>query len=400
MARGTALDKHTAAPSLTGYIYQLSQALLYLLELKEGDTLGIEVIDDIHVDTITGTDLVQSKLQLTPASLTDGSRHLWNTLRIWADAIRDGSLDLSQTRRLVLLTTATTSAGTIAAALEQGESAKAVAARLLAVPKSTDVTLRPSFDSVHKLTRTTLTKLVSRVAIAACQPSPKDIGKAIGQQLVRKTFHPRTVQDAINPLRGWLEARILDASGKGITITEAEFGDTLRRIRDSLTETSLPARQFGAAIAPRDVAGQMDEQYVKQLGLVRADDEVIVRSIEHFLHASNERNEWVSKGELLPDDLTAFDKDLTDRWKPLHDMMRLKLEQQSSADHLCKAGLLHFHEVETVHVPIRQGWAYIYLTTGSYHILANRTVVGWHPDFQRRLVQTNTRRRGRARGKK
>src|SRR5437660_1379389 len=88
---------NTAPAQLAGYIYQVQRAALRLFELQEGETLGIEVLDDIHVERAgAATELLQVKHQsatsaIKDQTLTDHSIHLWKTLGIWADLIRTGT---------------------------------------------------------------------------------------------------------------------------------------------------------------------------------------------------------------------------------------------------------------------------------------------------------------------
>lgn len=119
-----ALARHTAVGPLAGYLYQIQRAILRLFDLQEGEALGLEILDDLHVEqNAVATELVQVKHHLSghPPHLTDASPELWKTLGTWAAAIVDGSLDLSTVQKLVLITNATISSNTLAEMLAKGE---------------------------------------------------------------------------------------------------------------------------------------------------------------------------------------------------------------------------------------------------------------------------------------
>lgn len=70
-----------------GFFYQDYVALKYLISLNEGETLGIEVYDDIHHESISGNKiLIQVKHSINDDSnLTNKDIDLWKTLFNWSN---------------------------------------------------------------------------------------------------------------------------------------------------------------------------------------------------------------------------------------------------------------------------------------------------------------------------
>lgn len=70
-----------------GFFYQDYVALKYLITLNEGETLGIEVYDDIHHETIYGNKtLIQVKHSINCENyLTNKDIDLWKTLYNWSN---------------------------------------------------------------------------------------------------------------------------------------------------------------------------------------------------------------------------------------------------------------------------------------------------------------------------
>lgn len=70
-----------------GFFYQDYVALKYLISLNEGETLGIEVYDDIHHESISGNKkLIQVKHSINEGThLTNKDIDLWKTLFNWSN---------------------------------------------------------------------------------------------------------------------------------------------------------------------------------------------------------------------------------------------------------------------------------------------------------------------------
>lgn len=72
-----------------GFEYQDLVCLEYLIDLKPGETVGLEVFDDVHHERVSGTKaLVQVKHSVSDDStLTNRDIDLWKTLHNWSSAL-------------------------------------------------------------------------------------------------------------------------------------------------------------------------------------------------------------------------------------------------------------------------------------------------------------------------
>jgi hypothetical protein len=384
------LSRHTAAPQLGGYLFQIQRALMRLFDLAEGQTLGIEIIDDLHI-TQDGTLVEAGQVKLhtgaTVPALSDGSADLWKTLGIWARAIASGEIPLDPLRQLVLITNAPVAPDSIGAMIIAGASAEDVVAALLAIRRPRGATLAADFEAVHNLASDKRLAMVDRLRILADVPDLANSTEALRRKLARLGFHEQSLDKAVEEFCGWMWRKVTDrlTSGGGALITEAEFQSAWRDIRDHLPGAALPARFAGVMPDEAALVGQADAIYVRQLGLVNASDAARLRSMQNYFRAGNERNTWVAQGEILPDRLTAYDRELVERWRPKFDNMRDDLAGSADIDALQRAGLAHFREIEDLAIPIQDGWYHRYLTSGTFHLLANALQVGWHPQYVARL---------------
>lgn len=380
----TALERATAAAQLAGFVYQFHRAVDELFDLEAGQSLGIEVLDDYHVERDgQAHSLTQVKLHQNPTALTDGSVDLWKTLGTWARAVSDGSLDLANIHRVRLLTTASLPDDSIAAAVAAADPAEAIVERLNRVPRSENETLARDFDSVRSLDSDVLVRLVKCLSIEGNAAPLHQTDELLHRRLRAAGFHIEFLAEARAALVGWVEEQLVSALAdrRGPLISEEAFHLALANIRDRFTRGALPARHWQAEVTEAELAGQATSTFVRQLEFIAAEPESVRRAIRDYLRAVAERTTWIDRGEILPDLLRAYDQDLVERWEPLHAACCRECTEADETG-VRAAGLRHYEAVSLLDVPIDYRWRYRYLTTGSYHFLANRRRVGWHPKYR------------------
>ncbi|MFW5402424.1 hypothetical protein V2A85_22445, partial [Yersinia sp. 1252 StPb PI] len=83
-------DKTSAEKKSIGFSYQDYVALKHALELKPGESIGIEVFDDVHLESISGKKtFIQVKHSINNSSnVTNKDIDLWKTLYNWSEAIK------------------------------------------------------------------------------------------------------------------------------------------------------------------------------------------------------------------------------------------------------------------------------------------------------------------------
>lgn len=87
------MSNTSADDKLIGFEYQFYYFLLSLLEMQQGDTVGFEVMEDVHIENgnkITFCQLkhtIQRNAHNQPINLTTSDIDLWKTLSLWVDII-------------------------------------------------------------------------------------------------------------------------------------------------------------------------------------------------------------------------------------------------------------------------------------------------------------------------
>ncbi|MEA3188991.1 MAG: hypothetical protein QOD99_2821, partial [Chthoniobacter sp.] len=89
------LADHSAPGSNAGFSFQFERALLYLAQSSAGSLVGIETDDDVAVRESDGTQILEQdkhSIQKDAEPFGDRSKDLWNTLKIWVEALDSGGV--------------------------------------------------------------------------------------------------------------------------------------------------------------------------------------------------------------------------------------------------------------------------------------------------------------------
>jgi hypothetical protein len=383
-------DLFSAAPSALGYFYQCEVALLELLDRDDPALeLSIELLDDIAFEGAQ-TELLQSKLQITAGSLTDGSADLWKTLRVWSEAEASYPEAL-----LVLVTTAEAPEGSIAAALRSDDRRDADSAhdRLIEHARNAaGVTLARARTAFLGLGEERRREMVRRIVVADKSPGIQDLDDQFAGAL--RHAAPRDRRPAlIRRLREWWLLRaeqhlVQVATGEHPRISGIEIENRIGDLRDQLSAQNLPI-DVEEMTAPTDQDVADDQRtFVMQLRLIALANARIRNAVHDYNRAFAQRARWVREDLVEVGELERYERRLQEEWN------RLWLpdtdddpEAQSENDARGRGRDVQLACERAMFEPIRPRVAAPYIQRGSMHILADELRVGWHPDWVARMRQ-------------
>ena len=105
------LKKHVAGGQSLGFDYQFYYFVFLLVQLHQGETIGYEVKDDIHIQKPDGKVIlmqakhtVQTKADGKRVNLTSLDEDLWKTLSIWAKVISTSDTQEIRNYEFILVT--------------------------------------------------------------------------------------------------------------------------------------------------------------------------------------------------------------------------------------------------------------------------------------------------------
>lgn len=386
----TSSNQFDATGSLAGYLYQCRLALLLGLQTvkkKPNGQISIEKFDDIAFDNDNIAEcIIQAKHNITPKTLSDSSVDVWKTLRIWVQDFKEGIITNSETKRL-LITTAIALENSAVSKLRSGSSKEdRVSARTSlqeTARKSKNLASESGRKAFLDLTDEEADLLIASIQVIDAYANLPDVnGDIEGELRIVAPNHSDKVTEA---LEGWW-LKIVAKRLVGEETRQIPLQDILKKAHEIggwFRPDGLPVsdpEDFGdKPYDPNDES----ETYVKQMRLVQLPDNIVQRGIRDFYRSNAQRSKWARESLLLDGEASRYDEKLQDQW-----------ERRFAAD-CCDAGASNDEDKRkigrTVYFWASQqqvGFRNVvetWITAGSFHGLADRLKVGWHPDFSDHL---------------
>lgn len=381
------IDQYDASSSLLGYLYQCRYALLSGIELsksKPGLSISIEKFDDVAFESgELVKDAIQTKHHGAAGDLSDKSVDLWKTLNIWCDRIIDDPKVPFETR-FKLVTTGTAPDGSAAAALRFGRSSSDIEladSRLtLAAQTSTNQATKKARSSFLALTPQSRLNLLNATEVLDNAPNITDVRSEIESTLylVALVEHVPTLVDY---LEGWWFSAVIDSLqiGDRPPISVSSIRSKIDELREAFKSGNLPLDSHDVGAPSSEVLDSDNRIFVRQLRRVSLSDRVISNAARDYYRASAQRSRWARENLLLDGETQIYDEQLVDRWTREFEAMKSKSDPDNDGDKE-QFGRGIFHWANRISLPFRNRGE-MWLSAGSYQILADRVQVGWHPDF-------------------
>ncbi|WP_190021414.1 ABC-three component system protein [Streptomyces hiroshimensis] len=390
-------DPFEASAAALGYLYQLRMALLVCVEnLQTGFdwTVAIEAGDDIETVRDTSTDWWQLKHRAPGTRMTDASSDLWKTLRIWATAVADQQLILERTN-LFLLTTGIAPEGTVGAYLAPsrpgGPRNEAEALKLLNAARTkssaSSSTAVANFAAWDALDTNQRMNLLSRIQVLDQADDITRTGSKLHGRAVLAVSRTHA-QAFLQRLEGWFFQRcIAHLAGMGPgPVTGVEFDEVFDQRRNQFRPDSLPI-DADVVDLTGDASEHTEKTFVRQLTLAGIGNRRIRMAVRDYVRAYEQRSRWSNENLLRPGELGDYERRLVEEWERRFNVMVDDLGEDAAESEMREQAKKIYAWVEQdARSKIREGCDEAFVTTGSYQMLADEIRVGWHPDFEARLM--------------
>lgn len=381
-------NSHGAARSALGYLYQCRYALfagLCALADRPELLISIEKFDDVAFDASGDpTELIQTKHHVESCGdLTDGSVDLWKTMGIWLTRVAE-DFEAPFRTSFILVTTAHAPDGSAASTLRVRDRNEEAADKLLveAATNSKNKKIEDICKAYLELPARIRLSLLQSVMILDGSPNILDVREDIAREL-RHAAPRDQINTLVERLEGWWFSVVIRAlkvaTPEAIPILAIE--QRVDELREQFKRDALPV-DFKTAIPSETVIAELDKRpFVKQLRRIAIGPKRIEYAIRDYYRASEQRSRWAREDLLVDGELEHFEHELMEAWEPRHASI-VEEAESSTAEQKVGLGQRVFTWVEQeASFPLRTVRER-FLTHGSYHILANRLEVGWHPDFK------------------
>lgn len=383
----TKATSFSAGASLTGYLFQCRLALLQALRMVKKHPNGhisIEKFDDIAFeDGDISKCLMQAKHSVSAKSLDDNSVELWKTLRVWMSALDDGLVSLGNTKFMLITTSeakSTAAATLLRTGASEGDIESAYQLLCDAAKKSESKTTAPARDAFLALTQAEALALLRQVEIIDLHSNLADVTDEIEGELF--ILSPQHVDQVTEHLEGWR----LNVVGKCLVgeslavIPVQHVAIKASEIGKLFSEMALPITSPGD-LGAKDYSKEDEAHiFVKQMRALKVPDSMVERGVRDFYRSFAQRSKWARESLILDDELSMYDARLKDGWERRFEEALLLDKPECDASEITTGRKL-FLWASKESQPLRnviETW----ITAGSYHGLADRLEVGWHPKFK------------------
>lgn len=402
MANEKTFTEETAAPGTgAGFDYQFYYFLYRLLNMKKGQSIGLEIKDDIHSDQKNDVQLlfqvkhtIQKQAGGKPIALSELDHDLWKTLHNWARVISD-----PRDKRIKLK--------------DQLEFIKRTEFHLVSnksVSNSNEFSKRIIAYSEHPSPKN-FTLLTNRLKELKNSCSDKKIttyitvvmrlDKTVLQQFFKKIYFQLEEVDIINKIKDtleekWIPPEEIDSTygrlcslirddnyisilaGKLKPISFTDFRDRYRKVISSAVKKPLSKLTYDVPLA----VDLLNQRFIKQLIAIEdissTDQDEITKYSTHKVRLARSLEAWVQKGEVVSDEVNDFHKDVTLRWDNKHRRAFRKCEehelnekaQNIIGDMREEKFRLGEDELNTEH------------SNGELYLLSDENTIGWHRDWK------------------
>jgi hypothetical protein len=390
-----ASDLHSAPGPAAGFEYQFERALNWLARTDAGTSVGVETGDDVVVRNAASSNVLEQDKSSTREAAQpfgDRSKDLWNTLAIWIGGIESKARPVEST--MFLMVTNKTVPECLARRLARAtadpdidgcieELVKAGAKPPRHITEQIERVLRPE-------SRKTLRNLIPHIELtdASDGAAYADLRKSTVAHLQLPSSCSTFSDSIANELSGWLHATVMSSwqDQQPAWVERQHFVDQLHAILEKRKRQITRERAaFLIPLTDDKVGGEKGRPFVKQLYLVSDDDAVIDTAIREFIRCNIEKARLSKEGNVTDDDWNVFQDALVSRWKKIRSRITRMKGQSQEAD----IGFEIFTETAESHREKLAGsdTEQVYLTSGTYHLLADLLTVGWHPLYEARMKE-------------
>lgn len=403
------LEKHTAGGQSLGFDYQFLYFVYLLLDLKQGEKIGYEVKDDIHIEKPDGTIvLMQAKHTVQKNStgeainMTTLDGDLWKTLDIWTmyiDSISDSDLFKYS---FILVTNKNSSDNNelingVVSYQKKEKSIQQVKAIISKLYKNTtDEKIQGYINIVLQISNDKLDKFLSRIEF---QTNTDNLLEEIKTRLKERLFQKKA--DRIEVVMDSLIANLskdkyieIDNHGS-FEVTFEDFCSKYERcFRLVFDERPLPIRKFSFCL-PNNIEDKVFIQQLLDIGDVNSGSSEIEEYATLWFQAFNNFQNWIENSFVLSTEIDDFEKNAIRVWKNEFKSKYRMVEQRLSAgetindlDKEIKSLALELLDfIRKEKLSLANTDLGIEISNGYYYLLSDEPKIGWHYDWKNRYAK-------------
>lgn len=377
----------SAAPSMAGYLFQARYALLLgLRDAKRhpSHVLSIETFDDLALEDSDGlVQLIQTKHHRTRSAISDSSVDLWKTIHGWIEQVDADPTTAGA--RLVLLTTNSaadqSALSKLRAWTDRRDESHALQLLRSVAATSENTATKSARDAFLALSDVVQELLLENIWLVDDAPNLIDVRDEIEQELHYSA--PREhVSDLTDRLEGWwfdrVSTALIDSGLSRIPLTSIQ--NKVSELREHFKLAYLPLDDDIDHMDPVTEMPEDDRTFIRQMNIIRVPDPEARATVHDYYRAYAQRSRWIRQDLLLDGEVTRYDEHLHDAWQRRFFAHTADLNDEADRATKEMQGKRVFRWAREYHRPLRNRDE-LWLSSGSFQMLADELQVGWHPNY-------------------
>lgn len=403
MATEKTFTEEAAAPGTSAaFDYQYHYFLYRLFNMKKGQSIGLEMKDDVHSDQENDVQLlfqvkhtIQKQLAGNPIALRELDPDLWKTLHNWARIISDPRDSRSKVKdQLSFVKRTEFHLVSNKSSSKRNDFAKKlinysefsspdnlflVTERIAALKKScSDKVIVSHIDTVIKLDKKVQLEFFKRIHF---QLEETDLITKIKDTLEERWIMPADVDNIYQRLstliRDEIYTSILDGTLKAINFTA--FRDKYRRVINTAAKKGLSKLTCEPPL-PDDLHSQT---FIKQLiaieDVCESDEELITHFSTQKVRLARSLEVWVQGGEVVSDEVTDLHKDVIARWHNRHRRAYRRCQEHEVNERAQEI----VDDLREEKFNLGDDELTIEQSNGELYVLSDDNAIGWHRDWKK-----------------
>lgn len=398
----TFMEKTAAPGASAGFDYQYYYFLYKILNLRKGQSVGLEIKDDVHTDVDNDLQLlfqlkhtIQKQADGKPVALTELDADLWKTLHNWAKVISDpndgraaeaAQLAFVSKTEFHLVTNKSVSGFNkfgkfLAAYVEDNtpENLQKILSRITELQASTsDDAIKGYISAVSELAASVKRDFFKKIHF---ELSETEIIQKIKNTIAEKFIPPRKVDEVYERLNSNIRDSnyIAILSGKVFSVIFDDFSTKYCSIFQDARDNKLSSLRFEPAL-PNDLLSQ---PFIKQLlsidDVYDHEEEVITEYSTHKVRLARSLEQWEQSGEVVHDEIQALHREVHLRWKNNHRMAY----RSCKSDEVKEKGQAIINTMRQEKYKLGEDELSTEYSNGELYELSDIGRIGWHRDWEK-----------------
>lgn len=393
----TNIEKTHVPDKVYAFMIQSHHMLYELLNCKDGDSVSVEVFDDVGVEHEDGSkDAIQLKSALSNRNpVSNKAADLWKTMYNWLISVEAGVFDPGKVKFILFLNV--NKQGTIVNGFHLAERYdEAVLAWKNARREFYDEKgiLKEIGEEYKKYIEYFFVQ--DRMEMACKIIQNFELKKCIDNYTltVRKEFDKSGIPaDIIEPIYmgiiGWIDLNVtkMVENNEAIIISFENYQVQLRALyrdynqKHSLMPHSVKPSKF-------EIQNELQQQrtYITQLEIIDCDYTEKIEAINDFIRASIDRTIWADNGDISFLSMQSYEETLKRSWNLERKMIMIEKKNELPEEQ----GKLIYYKCQRNQIEMPSVSVPDFFQNGCYHLLADGLEVGWHPQYLEKIKEVKS----------